>query len=592
MKSWKSTVAGLSALAAAAGSALLLATPAGAVTTPSTAITNDPNASAGYLTFYDAAGQVITGGNDLGHLFDYAAASTAGRTGTTKATVYFAFPDSTKPNSTTWFRSQRTASTTFPNTTAPAPVNALTTPVATATASDANLAALLPTTTQDHSAGYDGILQIRLYDSGPGISQVSSPFWASDIFYDAAAGTWQQVFPSVATTAISAITATPASPAPSGTTSVSLAATLTASDASHPAGAVELFDGATDLGPATFDAASGAISATAAVADSTAYAFRFVFTPSAAVVGSTSPVLNYSVAGPAVATTTVLSGPTTTTTGTAVTIHADVYRQGTTTRLPAGAGSVQFKIDGTNAGGPVSLTAGGADFLFNPSAAGSNTVTASFTPADPANYVASADTAGVTVVTTAPAYAPSPADLTVTVPQGTLVISTPYTVQNPFKLGTMTLNPQGTLYSASAPFGDPNAPAAADPGSLGTAAVSGPYPAATTANGVTITDTRAGSTGWTASAQVTDFTNPSLSTVIPGNNLTFTGVTPKYLSGNALQAGDVLTNDITAFSSVKKAFATTVKGPGTVNITGVLGLTAATSTLPGDYTATLTFTIV
>jgi len=70
----------------------------------------------------------------------------------------------------------------------------------------------------------------------------------------------------------------------------------------------------------------------------------------------------------------------------------------------------------------------------------------------------------------------------------------------------------------------------------------------------------------------------------------FTGVTPKYIAGNAIQSG-VVTNDITAFKT-KKAFATTTKGPGTVDITGTMTLTAPTSTKPGLYTATVTFTIV
>jgi hypothetical protein len=185
---------------------------------------------------------------------------------------------------------------------------------------------------------------------------------------------------------------------------------------------------------------------------------------------------------------------------------------------------------------------------------------------------------------------PDPQAMVATVPAGSLVISTPYTAAHPFDLGTMTLNENATELSASAPFGtaDPSAPAGTDPGTLDT------DPSAPTTNGVTITDARPGDVGWTASAQSTDFTGPAGNTTpIPGDNLSFTGVTPKYLAGNGLHAGSVSTNDITAFGATAKPFARTTagQGPGTVNIYGTFGLTAATSTRAGAYGATVTFTI-
>jgi hypothetical protein len=556
---------------------LLSASPALAATTPATAITNDPNAANGNIAFFDASGNRITSGTNIHHVFDYASATTDGRTGTNKATVYFAAPDHNQPDSSNWNFNQVTASTNFPVTTAPAPVKNITHPVATAGAADADLQSTL-NLPQDTTAGYAGIIQVRLFDTGPGISQ-DTVFWASDIYVDTTAGTWQQVFPNSTATSISAPSATPASPAPSGTTSVSLSSTLTAADGSHPTGSVELFNGTTDLGAATFNASTGAISKSATVTDGGSYNFKFVFTPTdptGAVLGSSSAPLAYSVKGAAAATSTVLSGPTSTQLGTAVTIHADVKTGSPAAAVPAGSGKVQFLVDGTASGAAITVTATGADFQFNPAAAGSNTITATFTSNDTTVYLNSSDTTGVTVTTTAPQYAPAQQNVDVTVPAGTLVISTPYTVSNPFKLGTMVLDASGTQFTASAAFGDPAAPATTNP--------------TTASNGVTITDTRAGSTGWTASAQTTDFTG-SAATVINGDNLTFSSVTPKYLTGNKLQTGSVSTNSISAFKSAKKSFATTTQGPGTVNITGVLGLTAPTSTLAGDYTATLTFTI-
>jgi hypothetical protein len=93
--------------------------------------------------------------------------------------------------------------------------------------------------------------------------------------------------------------------------------------------------------------------------------------------------------------------------------------------------------------------------------------------------------------------------------------------------------------------------------------------------------------------------------VINGQNLTLTGLTVVYTPGNALQAPDVTTTDVTNNGTVYAAgatgsdglkggphqFASAVDGTGSVNIDGTLKLTAPSSTPAGNYTATLTFTI-
>ena len=185
--------------AAVLASALLLGglaatTPALAATTPSPAITGDPNAANGSIVFHNAAGAVITSGSNLEHLFDYAEATTDGRPKTTRGTAYLAFPDHSKMDSQDWNQQQVTASTIYPDAAYPAPLNTSTHTVAKATSDGANLKGLLATTTLDTTPGYDGIVQVRLFDSGPGVSQ-QQVFWASDVSFDAAAGTWQQVFP-------------------------------------------------------------------------------------------------------------------------------------------------------------------------------------------------------------------------------------------------------------------------------------------------------------------------------------------------------------------------------------------------------------
>src|SRR5262249_39813560 len=94
----------LTALVTVAGVGLLGATRASASTPPPW----EPDAnSEGNIVVYDASGNVITGGNDLDHLFDFAAASTAPQSATrhtNRAQVYFAFPDHNNGTLETWFQ--------------------------------------------------------------------------------------------------------------------------------------------------------------------------------------------------------------------------------------------------------------------------------------------------------------------------------------------------------------------------------------------------------------------------------------------------------------------------------------------------------
>jgi hypothetical protein len=448
---------------------------------------------------------------------------------------------------------------------------------------DGNLGGAFASAVNDSTAGFDHIMQSRLEDSGVG-KAAGAPFWATDVWIDTAAGTWTQVFPSLTSTSISAITASPVSPAPQGTSSVNLSATLAAADSTHPSGSVELFNGATDVGPATLNAATGAITATATVADSGTYGFTFKFTPAGNYAGTTSPALSYHVNGPAVATTTVIGGPTTGTVGSNLTYTATV--------TPTAAGKVQFSVNGAVSGSPVTVSGGTASFIYSPTTADGGTsihVTGAFTPTDPAAFTASSDIVGATTAITAAAFAPDPQNVTVNVPAGTLVISTPYTVAHPFNLGVLGLSADGTHYSASANFGDAAATATTDPGALPAGATS-PFTPAAISNGVTITDTRAASTGWTASVSSTNFTNSGPSS-ISASLFSFKSVTPKAIAGNNLQVTDITATPVNNLAA-GGAFATTAKGPGTIAITGVLGLdNVPTSVQPGDYTATLTFTI-
>jgi hypothetical protein len=592
MKSLKSAITGATALAIVGAGLFLGAGAAHAAGTVDPSITGDPNAANGTISFYDASGAQITTGSLSSPFTSYAVASSATtKTGTTKATLFVATPDHTKTNSLQWFNQQLTAASSWPLVGAPAAVTAAEgagVPAVAIGAGDGDLAGAFSGAVNDPTTGFDHIMQIRMEDSGPG-KTAGAPFWQADLLIDTTAGTWTQVYPAPApkiSTSISTIIANPTNPAAQGTTSVALSATLSASDSTHPAGTVELFDGSTDKGPATLDATTGAITATATVADSGSYGFTFTFTPSGnGYSGSTSPALSYHVNGPAAATSTVVSGLTTGTVGSNLTYTAAISPA-------AAAGKVQFKVDGSNAGNPVTVSGGAASFVYSPTSSDgghSIVVTAAFAPTDSTAYTASADTVGVTTAITAAAYTPDAQNVTVTVPAGTLVISTPYTVANPFKLGTLALSSDGTHYSASGNFGDSAAPATIDPGNLGSTTLAS-YPAGSTSNGVTITDTRAGSIGWSASVSSTDFTNSGPSS-ISGHLFSFSSVTPKAITGNNLHVTDITPTPVTDLGA-GGVFAKTTKGPGTIAITGILGLAnVPTSVQAGDYTATLTFTV-
>ncbi|MDQ1733073.1 MAG: hypothetical protein QOK10_3232 [Pseudonocardiales bacterium] len=598
IRNFKSAMSGAAALAIAGGLLFAGAGAAHAAAGDPTFETPTGNPGThGSVGFYDAGGNQIYGGTVSDDpIAAYFAASGGGiKPGDHIATAYTYTPQDNKPADQWTTPFQLTAGDEFAaaGSTAGYPgslansTKAVTPGFNGGTSVNDAVASFPLASTND-----PGILQVRILTSGD-----SSQYYSTDI--KITGSTWAQVFPAppaAVSTSLANITANPASPAPTATTSVALTSKVTAGDGSHPAGSVKLFDGSTDLGAATFNAATGDVSANATVAAGGSYDFKFTFSSSTPnVTGSSSTVLHYVVTGAPVATTTVISGPNSTTVNSGVTEHADVKAGSPAAAVPAAAGAVQFLIDGSPSGNPVPLTATGADFLYTPTAEGSKTITATFVPASGQNYAASTSATGVTVVTGPTEHDPDPQNAVVNVPAGTLVISTPYTVDHPFNLGDMSLDANGTVLSASAPFGASGAPAATDPGAI-PAGTSGTPGAALTNNGVTITDTRAASTGWTASAQTTDFTGPTgTSTPINGDNLSFTGVTPKYLAGNAIDgsspAKSVQTNPIDHFKSAKKSFATTTAGPGTVNITGVLGLTAPTSTQPGLYTATVTFTI-
>jgi hypothetical protein len=322
--------------------------------------------------------------------------------------------------------------------------------------------------------------------------------------------------------------------------------------------------------------------------------FSLVVTDNGSPPLSSAPdTVNVHVNAPADATATSLAVTQTGFVNTPITFDSDVTDVPTPASIPQG--TVSWYDNGSAVAAASAHTdASGHATATLPSgfgASGSHSVVAKFVPDNPALFEMSqsqpvvfdlAPTAGCSlpgsICTDQQAFQ-------VTVPAGSLVISTPWTPANPFDLGTMALDPTGTYLHTSAAFGTPSLPG----------------------DGVTITDTRAGDLAWTASVTSSDFANGS--NLINACNLGFTGVTPVQIGANALgtPAKPVLTTDVpnggsggiaapggvcsTGLAAGPHAFATAAHGAGSVNIVGAMDLYAPTSTPAGTYMATVTFTI-
>jgi hypothetical protein len=573
MKAIKKAVVGALLAATVGGGMLLAASPALAA---APGWEPDPNSN-GTITFYDASGNVMTGGTSLSHLFDFASASSAeDPTGFHKASILFGFPDHTKTNTLDWFSSSASAASAYP-VAAPASLAALpaTTPVAT-TGTGTNLTAALGGAVLDTTPGYANIIQVRLVQSG------GTNFWASDISYNSAAGTWTQVFPAVVTATTTTLTATP-SPAITGQT-VTLTAAVSPSGA---AGTVQFKDGATNIGsPVTV--ASGAASTTTSTLAAGSHSLSAVFTPtdSTSFSGSTGNFTEQ-VNPPATPTNTALSvSGGYLTAGSSATLTATVTGPGSTAN---GSGTVAFYDNGSATAIPGSVTTGPTGTytltLASGFTAGSHSIVAKFSPTDVTVFQASqsapqsflSQAAQVGACAQSGSVCTDNQNVTATVPVGTLVINTPYTAASPLNLGTLVLDPTtSATLTGSAPF-----------------------------QNIVVTDTRSGNLPWTVQAVASNLSdggsNPN--SVINAQNLGLTGLA-KTSSGTGFTGTLAYTNRPAANGvapaaagsaglggGLPQTIITTDHGLGTVNINGTLTLIAPSSTEPGVFAGTITFTV-
>lgn len=368
---------------AASGTALTV----GMLEIPGAAAAAGPNAtppwepdpsSVGGLVFYNAAGQVTTGGSTADSpIAAYVEGTQTVRSGDTKATLYGYLPVSGEAPGQ-WSGEQLGRSTVYPNTGAPSPLNASALPVETGASGDETVAQLesdYPNNDTSSTDGYSHMYVLRLKTSAAG-QPGNTKYDSADIEVDNTANTWSVVYaesPQVATTTTLAIS--PPSKASYGST-VDLTATVSPSSA---AGSVQFLDGTTGLVTVAVAAGTASFSTSALAGGSHTLSATFVPTDSASYSGSTSSVDLLTIS--ARATTTSLSALSSAYHGSTVKLTASVGPSGA-------AGSVRF-LDGSKVLKTTALTSGKASYSTASLADGTHKLSATFVPADSASYVGS-----------------------------------------------------------------------------------------------------------------------------------------------------------------------------------------------------------
>jgi hypothetical protein len=596
-----SVTVGVATLATTGALLLVGAGIANAVTPPYQTSGNvDPN-EVGTVAFYNSSGTQITSGSiSTAPLAAFYVGSTADA-GHTKATQYFYTPKNGVAQGA-WPGEQSSLSTTYPNTSAPAPVNGEgNNPVVTGNSSDLSLSdyiADVPNTDTSTTDGYAGLYEVRIKTS------TSGQYQAADILVNGT--TWTEVFGTPISTATTLTTS--GSPSSQGSP-VTFTSTTTDGDNSAPAGSVQFFDGTTSLGSATPNSSGVAhITTSALTAAGSPHSITATFTPTAGPTAafpnfssSTSNTVTQVIGAPATATTTTLAISGNTTTGTDATLSGTVSPSGA-------AGSVEF-FDGTSTtplavtGGPsVPVSSGNySATLTGGFSQGSHSVVAKFTPTDPSTFAPSQSSpdsfttqrAGGTCQQTGSQCA-DVQGIQGEIPTGTLVISTPYTSAQPLDLGTLQLNNDGTLWTANKTF-----------------------------QCITVTDANGVNTGFVAQAQATSLTKTAGPTPpagafssISGENVGLTNLVPSAAA--QCQSGAAPVNNYTggpasvhttdnsaAVPAVSPTdpgtqglgnVAHTVisgspNGVGTVTYDGTLTLNAPTTTAAGTYDGTINFTV-
>ncbi|MBN9326694.1 MAG: hypothetical protein BGO38_00515 [Cellulomonas sp. 73-145] len=394
--------------------------------------------------------------------------------------------------------------------------------------------------------------------------------WYVHIHVTAGTGAW--TYQPVQAAVVKTATTTTITSSPSGTVNTGAPFTLTATVSDPTAtGTVAFQVGGTTIGSATV--ANGVATTTSAsLSTAGANSVVAVYSGDSAFSGSTSA---------AVTVNAVLAPISTTTTVTAASADSTALHPATLTATvtPAGAaGTVSFT--GSVNGGAVQTLAsnvpvdatGTASVSTTGLTQGTWTINAAFTGTSP--YVSSASTTAATLTLGAAAYpsaTPAAANVTTTIPTGSLVITTPWSTATPLNLGTAVLD------SATSTWSTPVTTFAS---------------ATDQSKAIQVVDTRAGAPGFTAQVSSTDFKNGTQS--FPVSFMGLVNVAAHQVANNAIQAAGVVTSNVASLSGSAQTFATYHPASstlGTAWISGDLSLKGVpTSVQPGTYTATLTFT--
>jgi hypothetical protein len=151
----------------------------------------DPD-SVGGLIFYNAAGHQVMGGNVTDSpVAAYVEGTSIVRSGDTVSTLYGYLPIAGQPTAA-WSGEQLGLSTSFPNASAPPPLNTATLPVETGNSGDETISTLETDFPNKGTGTYAGMYQLRLYTNAPHQSQ-STTYDSADILVTG--GTWSVVYP-------------------------------------------------------------------------------------------------------------------------------------------------------------------------------------------------------------------------------------------------------------------------------------------------------------------------------------------------------------------------------------------------------------
>jgi len=251
----------------------------------------------GFITFYNAKGQVVTGGSITANgLAAYAVASSSDkRPGDKKATVYIYTPKHGELP-LLWSGEQISLSSDYPNSKAPAPIGTTKNPVETNAGTDVRLKDYISTFPNTQTAtGYVGLYDVRMHVSGPLIGQEPT-YWDTVISVNMNKKTWSVDWPDFTQKTKTTLTASPPSPQVppakpvtlTATVSPAMAGTVTFWRGSHKVGSTQKVTTTSGVAHVTTTPATGTTS------------YQAIFTPAIGShdIGSASAMLSYVVAQP------------------------------------------------------------------------------------------------------------------------------------------------------------------------------------------------------------------------------------------------------------------------------------------------------